>query len=60
MRGCGLVPREGEGRLIKDNMTRDNDPIGRKIEAPVAFVIGGVTEEGTEWNGEQVCGLWWQ
>jgi hypothetical protein len=47
MRGCGPVPREREGRLIKDNMTRDNDPIGRKIEAPVAFVIGGVTEEGT-------------
>jgi hypothetical protein len=29
-------------------MTRDDDPIGREIEAPVAFVIGGVADEGTQ------------
>jgi hypothetical protein len=40
------VSRERKGHLIVDNMTRDDDMIGGKIEAPVALVIGGIAKEG--------------
>jgi hypothetical protein len=45
--GCGPVSRKGKSRLIKDDMTGNDDTIRRKIETPVAFMIGGVPEEGT-------------
>lgn len=37
----------GENILIKGNMTRDDDAVGEKIEAPVSLVIRGVPEEKT-------------
>jgi hypothetical protein len=37
----------GEELAIKDNMTRDDDAVGEKIEAPVSLVIRGVPEENT-------------
>jgi hypothetical protein len=41
--------REGEGKicLIKNNVAGDNDVVGGEIETPIAFVIGGVSEENT-------------
>jgi hypothetical protein len=39
--------REGEICLIKNNVPRDDDVVGGEIETPVAFVIGGVSEENT-------------
>jgi hypothetical protein len=38
---------EGENILIKDNMTRDDDAMGEKIETPVPLVIRGIYEEKT-------------
>jgi hypothetical protein len=37
----------GEELAIKGNMTRDDDAVGEKIEAPVSLVIRGVPEEKT-------------
>jgi hypothetical protein len=35
--------REGKICLIKYNMSRDNDAIGGKIEAPISLMIGRVS-----------------
>jgi dihydrofolate reductase len=37
--------REGEIRLIKNNVLRDKDVIGGEIKTPVTFVVSGVSEE---------------
>jgi hypothetical protein len=38
---------EGEVCLIENNMLGDDDVIGGEIKAPIAFVIGRVSEEDT-------------
>ena len=39
--------REGENRLIKHNIARDIDSIGRNMQAFVTFMNGVVTKEYT-------------
>ena len=39
--------QQGESILIKDNMTRDDDMLGEKIEALLPLVIRGVSKEKT-------------
>jgi hypothetical protein len=38
---------EGNGCLIKNNMSRDDGVVGREIKALITFVINGVSEENT-------------
>lgn len=38
---------KGKSRLVEDDMTRNDNTVGSEIEAPVAFVIGGVADEDT-------------
>jgi hypothetical protein len=39
---------EEEGRLIKDDMPRDDDPVGGPVKATIAFVVRRITEEDTQ------------
>jgi hypothetical protein len=41
------VSKQGGNILIKDNLMRDDDLMGEKIEAPIPLVIRGVPEEKT-------------
>jgi hypothetical protein len=36
---------EREGGLIKDDITRDDDPVAGKVKAPVPFVKGGISRK---------------
>jgi hypothetical protein len=50
---------KGENILIENNMMRDNDAVGEKIEALVLVVIrGGTRGKGCDWIRAQVCGEW--
>jgi hypothetical protein len=52
--------QQGENILIKDNMTRDDDAVGEKIEAPIPLVIRRVLEEKDSEKSEgQVCEARW-
>ena len=44
---AGGILGEGERCLIKDDMSRDDDPVGGPIKAGVAFVVRRITEEDT-------------
>ena len=37
-----------KGRLIKDDMTRDDQTVGREVKAAVSFVMSRITQEDTE------------
>jgi len=44
MRGAG----EGKRSLIEDNMSRDEDPIGGKIQTPISFVVRRIAKKDAE------------
>ena len=49
---------ERENRLIKNDMTRDDDFVGSKVKAAVTFVMSRVSQKDAHdrTRGEFVCG----
>jgi hypothetical protein len=43
-RGCGRGGK-GEIRLVKNDVTRDEDSVGGEVETPIPLMVGGVSEE---------------
>jgi hypothetical protein len=38
---------KGEIQLVEDDVTRDEDSVGREVKTPVPLTVGGVAEEDT-------------
>jgi hypothetical protein len=43
---------KGEIQLVEDDVTRDEDSVGREVKTPVPLMVGGVAEEDTA-SGER-------